>query len=168
MRHRNRDTFTTIKTEGNLLPIDLLHRIAEGDSGLKGLTPDSYHLTKNERLNEIINRACPACPARPVECETYSSGVGQNDRTGACPACPVAPEDGTGVGSGNPTGVNSSSACLLAKKDRIGRARLDLVNRSDAIPLGVQLFFKKISHKAPSTQKEGGAFLFCLPHEAGP
>ena len=31
--------------------IDLLHRIAEGDSGLKGLTPDSYHLTKNERLN---------------------------------------------------------------------------------------------------------------------
>ncbi len=21
--------------------------------------------------------ACPACPARPVECETYSSGVGQ-------------------------------------------------------------------------------------------
>ena len=155
MRHRNRDTFTTIKTEGNLLPIDLLHRIAEGDSGLKGLTPDSYHLTKNERLNEIINRACPACP------------VGQNDRTGACPACPVAPEDGTGVGSGNPTGVNSSSACLLAKSDRIGADRIDLLNRGDAIPLGVQLFFKQVSHKAPLTHKEGGAFLFCLPHEDG-
>jgi len=26
--------------------------------------------------------ARPACPARPVECETYSSGVGQDDRTG--------------------------------------------------------------------------------------
>ncbi len=38
---------------------------------------------------------CNACP------------VGQNDRTGACPARPVAPEDGTGVGSGNPTGVES-------------------------------------------------------------
>jgi len=61
MRQRHRDTFTTIKTEGNLLPIDLLHRIAEGDSGLKGLTPDSYHLTKNERLNEIINRAWNRC-----------------------------------------------------------------------------------------------------------
>ncbi len=52
MRHRKRDTFTTIKTEGNLLPIDLLHRIAEGDSGLKGLTPDSYHLTRDEWRGE--------------------------------------------------------------------------------------------------------------------
>ncbi len=41
--------------------IDLLHRIAEGDSGLKGLTPDSYHLTKSERLNEVINRAWNRC-----------------------------------------------------------------------------------------------------------
>ncbi len=55
---------------------------------------------------------------------------------------------------------NSFSACLLAKNDRIGRARLDLVNRGDAIPLGVQLFFKKISHKAPLTHNEGGALCF--------
>lgn len=41
--------------------IDLLHRIAEGDSGLKGLTPDFYHLTMNERLNEVINRAWNRC-----------------------------------------------------------------------------------------------------------
>ncbi len=61
MRQRHREIFTTIKTEGNLLPIDLLHRIAEGDSGLKGLTPDSYHLTKSERLNEVINRAWNRC-----------------------------------------------------------------------------------------------------------
>ena len=120
--------------------------------------------------------ACPACPARPVECETYSSGVGQNGRTGACPACPVAPEDGTGVGSGNPTEVNSSSACLLPKNDRIGRARLDLVDQGHVNPLGlssefripssefgnapcsmhhacrstgVRPFFKQVSHKAP-------------------
>ena len=115
-----------------------------------------FYLTgvKSERY---FTGACPACAARPVECETYSSGVGQNDRTGACP-----------VGSGNPTGVNSSSACLLAKSDRIGADRIDLLNRGDAIPLGVQLFFKKVSHKAPLTYNEGGAFLFCLPHEAGP
>ena len=84
-----------------------------------------------------------------------------------------------------PAPWNSSSACLrapreihisdsaayftgVAKKDRIGRARLDLLNQGDAIPLGVQLFFKKVSHKAPSTHNEGGAFLFCLSHEAGP
>ena len=56
---------------------------------------------------------------------------------------------------------NSYSACLLAKSDRIGRARLDLLNRGDAIPLGVQLFFKKGIPKAPSTHNEGGAFLLC-------
>lgn len=57
MRQKHRETFTTIKTEGNLLPVDLLQRIAEGDSNLKGLTPDTYHVAKNERLNEVINRA---------------------------------------------------------------------------------------------------------------
>jgi hypothetical protein len=61
MRRRHRETFTTIKTEGNLLPIDLLQRIAEGDGDLDGMTPDSYHLTKNERLNEAINRAWSRC-----------------------------------------------------------------------------------------------------------
>ena len=74
MGRRHRDTFTTIKTEGNLLPIDLLHRIAEGDSGLKGLTPDSYHLTKNERLNEVINRAWNCCANvwRPFQSDAVS------------------------------------------------------------------------------------------------
>ena len=33
---------------------------------------------------------------------------------------------------------------------------------------GVRPFLKQVSHKAPLTHKEGGAFLFCLPHEAGP
>ena len=67
-----------------------------------------------------------------------------------------------------PASWNSFSACLLGKNDRIGRARLDLLNRGDAIPLGVQLFLKKVSHKALPTHNERGAFLFCLPHEAGP
>ncbi len=56
---------------------------------------------------------------------------------------------------------NSFSACLLAKSDRIGGDRIDLLNRGNVIPLGVQLFLKKISHKAPPTHIEGGAFLFC-------
>ncbi len=66
------------------------------------------------------------------------------------------------------TPCNACPACLLAKSDRIGADRIDLLNRGDAIPLGVQLFFKKVSHKAPPTHIEGGAFLFCLPQEAGP
>jgi hypothetical protein len=67
-----------------------------------------------------------------------------------------------------PAPWNYFSACLLAKSDRIGEDRLDLLHRGGVIPLGVQLFFKQGSHKAPSTRKEGGVFLFCLPHEAGP
>jgi len=82
---------------------------------------------------------------------------------------------------------NSFSACLLAKNDRIGGDRLDLLNRGHVILLGlyapcplrhalyvmhhacrstgVQLFLKQVSHKAPPTHIEGGAFLLFLPRE---
>ncbi|MBN1430609.1 MAG: type II DNA modification enzyme, partial [Anaerolineae bacterium] len=53
---RSSDIFTTIHSEGALLPPDLLKRIAEGDGGLEGLAPGDYHLS-GERLNEAINRA---------------------------------------------------------------------------------------------------------------
>src|SRR2546425_652234 len=52
-----RDLFTTLRTEGGLLPADFLQRIASGDRALDGLTPDSYHLAENERINEATNRA---------------------------------------------------------------------------------------------------------------
>ena len=47
--------YTTIRTEGALLPADLLQRISEGAT-LDGLTPESYH-HPGEKLNEAINRA---------------------------------------------------------------------------------------------------------------
>jgi hypothetical protein len=50
-------TFATVRTEGAILPADLLERIAAGDSGLPGLTPSSYHLIEGEKLNEATNRA---------------------------------------------------------------------------------------------------------------
>jgi len=61
MRQSHRQTFTTIKTEGTLLPVEILQRIAEGDRDLDGLSPESYHLSKNEKLNEAINRAWNRC-----------------------------------------------------------------------------------------------------------
>jgi len=57
MQTRYRNLFTTIRTEGAILPPDLLQRIASGDSDLEGLTPDAYHLIKGERLNEATNRS---------------------------------------------------------------------------------------------------------------
>src|SRR6266702_3955372 len=48
--------FTTMRSEGAILPTDLLQRVAQGDTTLGGLTPDAYHLS-GEKLNEAINRA---------------------------------------------------------------------------------------------------------------
>lgn len=57
MHTRNRNTFTTIHSEGALLPVDLLQRISENDPGLEGLTPESYHLAPGEKINAAINRS---------------------------------------------------------------------------------------------------------------
>jgi len=54
---RSQDTFQTVKTEGAILPVDLLRRIAGGDSDVPGLRPEDYHLAKSERLNEVATRA---------------------------------------------------------------------------------------------------------------
>lgn len=50
-----RSNFTTVKTEGGILPADLLQRIADGE--VDGLNPTDYHLAASERLNEAINRS---------------------------------------------------------------------------------------------------------------
>jgi hypothetical protein len=54
---RHRDLFTTIRTEGSLLPSDLLSRIAANDTTVDGLRPADYHLINNERIGEIVNRS---------------------------------------------------------------------------------------------------------------
>ena len=49
--------FTTIQSEGALLPPDVLRRVENLDGDLGGLSPDAYHLAPGERLNEAINRS---------------------------------------------------------------------------------------------------------------
>lgn len=51
------EQFTTVRTEGGLLPPGLLARVAAGDPTLAGLTTDSYHLTGSERFGEVITRS---------------------------------------------------------------------------------------------------------------
>ena len=51
------EQFTTIRTEGGLLPAGLLARIANGDATLPGLTTDVYHLATGERFGEAMNRS---------------------------------------------------------------------------------------------------------------
>jgi hypothetical protein len=57
MRTRATNTFTSITTEGALLPADLLRRIADGDKSVDGLSEASYHLTGGEKLGEAISRS---------------------------------------------------------------------------------------------------------------
>jgi len=57
MAAKSRDLFLTIRSEGAILPPDLLQRIVSGDRELEGLKPDDYHLTKSEKLNEATSRS---------------------------------------------------------------------------------------------------------------
>ncbi len=57
MKGRMNGHFTAVRTEGGLLPPDLMQRVAAGDRSLPGLTPESYHLARGERLNETIARS---------------------------------------------------------------------------------------------------------------
>lgn len=56
MQTVSRSSFTTVTTEGAILPADLLQRIVDGRE-LEGLRPVDYHLAPNERLNEAISRS---------------------------------------------------------------------------------------------------------------
>lgn len=56
MKKNNNNLFTTIRTEGAILPPDILQRIAAAKD-LDGLKPQDYHLVRGERLNEAVNRS---------------------------------------------------------------------------------------------------------------
>jgi hypothetical protein len=54
---RLRGLFTTVRTEGGLLPPDVLGRIGAVDKELGGLTLEAYHLGPSERFGETATRA---------------------------------------------------------------------------------------------------------------
>lgn len=49
----------TVRTEGGLLPADILARIAAEDSNLGGFAPSAYQCDPGERTREAISRAWP-------------------------------------------------------------------------------------------------------------
>lgn len=54
-RKSSQAVFTSIRSEGGILPPDLLQRIAAGDSRVKGLGDEDYHLDKHYRIGEAIS-----------------------------------------------------------------------------------------------------------------
>ncbi len=49
--------FSAVRTEGGLLPQDVLTRLQAGDKDLDGTKPKTYHLGPHERIGEEVNRA---------------------------------------------------------------------------------------------------------------
>ncbi len=114
---------------------------------------------------------CNACPACPVESEGYSSGVGQDDRTGAlcampCPPSHIAPFVFCAFASA------SSEALLLPFPLYSLLFTLCPMRHAPcamlAIPLGSGNFLRRYPIKLHQLRKRVELFLFCLPHEAGP
>lgn len=56
MKRRPQD-FQTIRSEGGLLPSDLLRRVLDPRSTLAGTRPEDYGLPQGERLNEVITQS---------------------------------------------------------------------------------------------------------------
>ena len=54
---RSSQGFSTVKTEGLLLPPELIARVADLDAKLPAIRPEDYHLAKGERIYEATNRA---------------------------------------------------------------------------------------------------------------
>src|SRR5258707_1973564 len=56
MQKYQRSAFSSIGSEGALLPLDILQRIAQFNPSLGGLTAETYH-HEGKKLNEVINEA---------------------------------------------------------------------------------------------------------------
>lgn len=54
---RRAQDFQTIRSEGGLLPSDLLRRVLDPKSNLAGTRPEDYGLPQGERLNEVITQS---------------------------------------------------------------------------------------------------------------
>jgi hypothetical protein len=54
---RHAQDFQTIRSEGGLLPPDLLRRVLDPRSKLAGTRPEDYGLPQGERLNEVITQS---------------------------------------------------------------------------------------------------------------
>ena len=54
---RLRQEFQTVRSEGGLLPPDLLRRLLDRHSALAGTRPEDYGLSPGERVNEVITHS---------------------------------------------------------------------------------------------------------------
>lgn len=85
--------FQSIRSEGGLLPADLLRRIIDPKSKLEGLRPEEYGLPTGERLNEVITQSWNRLRKHWTEfraaCEQAGSGQGAVDSDSGSASLPT-------------------------------------------------------------------------------
>lgn len=72
--------FVTVRSEGGLLPSDLLARIAASDPHLGGLLPVDYGLEKGDRLSEAASRAWTRCKTHWASFTASLEILGEGER----------------------------------------------------------------------------------------
>lgn len=75
--------FQTIRSEGAILPPDLLQKIVAGE--VEGLAPDSYHLPPGVKLKEAISQSWTRLLAHWRDLRKVSATLGEHDETGTVP-----------------------------------------------------------------------------------
>jgi hypothetical protein len=71
--------FQTIRSEGGLLPPDLLRRVLDPKAKLEGVAPEDYGLPQSERLNEAITQSWNRLRKHWVEFRTAASGLAEGE-----------------------------------------------------------------------------------------
>lgn len=79
MSARLLSAYASVRTEGALLPADILARIAAGDTSFGGLDPASYHLDPSEKIGEATNRAWNRLQARWATFQTERAKLAPTD-----------------------------------------------------------------------------------------
>ncbi len=78
MARRNND-FQAIRSEGGLLPTDLLRRVLNPKANLEGMRPEDYGLSQGERLNEIITQSWNRLRRHWSEFRTAAAGLPEGE-----------------------------------------------------------------------------------------
>lgn len=75
----HKELFTTIRTEGAILPSELLQRVGLLDKDLPGLKPTEYGLAPTERINEAIARSWSRMQGLWIALQEERTKVGTDD-----------------------------------------------------------------------------------------
>jgi hypothetical protein len=76
---RSDSDFQTIRSEGGLLPSDLLRRILDPAGKLDGTRPEDYGLPAGERLNEAITQSWNRLRKQWADFQTALAGLGEGE-----------------------------------------------------------------------------------------